>query len=365
MSFDLAQPQGSVARYPVCKATLNGSTLPGVISAEVTNNTHFTADTYHLTLAMSALPSGMDAAYFSSSANDQVAITASFADGYQPDQLLIIGQVDDVDVDLVKRTLTLTGRDLSAQMIDTKTSDHFQQNTASEIVAIIAGRHGLQTNIAATTTKAGTYYELYHSRLTVSQTEWDLLIFLAEQEDFDLWVSGNTLNFQPSVAETDPPYVLLWSDLGPGNKSSNCSDLQLKRSQTLAKDIIVKVRSWNQAQGVAFTVESKRNQAAKSQRSGGQAQTYFFRLANATQAQAQQFANNMQEKISRHERVVTAAMPGDNLLTIRKPVKLVGTNTDWDQVYYVDSIHRHISMQGGYRMEVRAKNHSTASMVTE
>ena len=90
-----------------------------------------------------------------------------------------------------------------------------------------------------------------------------MLTFLAEQEGFDLWVSGTTLNFQPSVAETDPPYVLLWSDQGQGDRSSNAIDLKLRRSQTLASDIIVKVRTFNQAQGVSFTVQANARTPAK------------------------------------------------------------------------------------------------------
>src|SRR5579859_5368301 len=117
-------------------------------------------------------------------------------------------------------------------------------------------------------------------------------MILAEREGFDLWVSGHTLNFQPPVATTTDPYVLLWSDQGQGNRVANFEGLKLHRSQTLAKDIIVKVASWNQAQGATIKAEAKRSQANKSQRVGGQAQIYTFNPPNLTQAQAQQFANN-------------------------------------------------------------------------
>ena len=105
----------------------------------------------------------------------------------------------------------------------------------------IAARRGLEASVTATKTRVGSYYELYNLRLTKDQAEWDLLMFLAEQEGYDLWVSGKTLNFHPPVAPTAEPYVLLWSDLGEGNRVSNLESLRCSRSQTLAKDVIVKV----------------------------------------------------------------------------------------------------------------------------
>jgi len=56
-------------------------------------------------------------------------------------------------------------------------------------------------------------------------------------------------------------------------------------------------------------------------------------------------------------------LPGDNSLTTRGMVQLVGTGTDWDQFYYPDTVTRRISFEEGYRMELRAKNHSTQSTV--
>ena len=74
-------------------------------------------------------------------------------------------------------------------------------------------------------------------------------------------------------------------------------------------------------------------------------------------------ANSLLADLTRHEKVLSASLPGDNLLTTRAMVKLVGTGTDWDQVYYPDTVHRSLSMAGGYRMELRAKNHAVESTI--
>ena len=215
----------------------------------------------------------------------------------------------------------------------------------------------MKSEIVATSTRAGTYYQIDHAVATREQTEWDLLAYLAEREGFDVWVAGDTLHFAPPPALTAQPYTLLWSEVG--GFASNAINIQLSRSQTLAKDIVVEVRSWNQKQQAAFTVTAKRSQAKKSQRKGGQSQTYSFVRPNLTRDQAQQFAESKAEEITRHERLLSASLPGDNALSTRATVRLVGTATDYDQIYYPDRVTRRLSVQEGYRMDLSAKNHST------
>ena len=359
----LNQPRSpsGIVRSPRPVVSVNGFKLMGVLSVEVTNASHFTADTYRVELAVKGLPAAFPPTYWADSQDDRISVGISL-NGEVPNPL-IVGQVDDVSWDLTGRTITLSGRDLSAGFIDNKTAEKFQNQTASQIAQILALRRGLDSSVQATTTLAGTYYQIDHAVATHEQTEWDLLVYLAEREGFDVWVSGTTLHFEPSPAITGTPYLLLWSDPGDGTFASNAEDIHLGRSQTLARDVIVEVRSWNQKQQAAFTVTAKRSQAKKSQRKGGASQTYSFVRPNLTRDQAQQFAEAKAEEITRHERTLTASLPGDNLLTTRCMVRLVGTGTSWDHIYYPDTVTRRLSMQEGYRMDLKAKNHSTQDAV--
>jgi phage protein D len=257
--------------------------------------------------------------------------------------------------------VTFSGRDLSAPLIDSKTAEKFQNQKSYQIAQTLAARHGLLAQVQKTTALAGTYYDIDNVVLTQEQTEWDLLIFLARQEGFDVWVSGQTLFFQPSPATTVTPYKLI--SPSPGNPNSNGIDIKVGRSQTLAKDVIIVIQSWNQKQQTPFKVTYHVSQGFKSQRSGGKAQTYSYVVPNLTRDQALQLAKSTAEEITRHERVLTARLPGDNLLTTRTQIQLIGTGTAWDQNYYPDTVMRHISFDGGYVMDLRAKNHSTQSTV--
>lgn len=346
-------------RQPRPLVTVNGTPLTGVLEAEVTNASHFTADTFRVVASVSGLPVGLGPDYWAVSEGDQIGVNVGL--GSDIPTPLILGQVDDAEYDPVRRTLTITGRDLSAQLIDTKTAEKFQNKKSSEIAQALALRHGLDSTVTQTETLAGTYYSIDHVVLTQEQTEWDLLVYLATQEGFDVWVSGTTLFFQPPPVETATPYKLIAPT--PGSLASNAIDIRVSRSQTLARDIIVKIRTWNQQQQKGFTVTYKVTQAFKGQRSGGKSQTYSYTVPNLTRDQALKLAKSTAEDITRHERVLTASLPGDSLLTTRAMVQLIGTGTAWDQNYYPDTVTRRISTDDGYRMELRAKNHSTQSTV--
>jgi phage protein D len=365
-SLNTSSAPTSQVRAPRLKVTVNGVALTGILEAEVTNASHFTADTFRVTAAVSGLPAAFSPAYWALSVGDQVGISAGFADAsgnVASYTQLILGQVDDIEYDPIKRTLVLCGRDLSAPMLDTKTAEKFQNLTSSQIAQKIATRNGLTASVQATNTKAGTYYAIDNSLLTQEQTEWDLLIYLAQHENFDVWVSGNVLYFQPSPASTAKPYKVLCPGPTGSNNPSNAIDIKVKRSETLARDVIMIIQTWNQKQQKAFKVTYHVSQAFKSQRSGGKAQTYSYVIPNLTRDQALALAKSMAEDITRNERVLEATLPGDNTLTTRCMVQLSGTKTAWDQNYYPDSVTRHFSVDGGYRMELRAKNHSTQSTV--
>lgn len=360
------QRKGSRLETPALSVFVNDSDiLTGVIDFEVTNASHFTSDTFRISAAIANLPRGLGIDYWGDTAGDVVDISVGFKDstGHAQPKSLIYGQVDDVDVDMDNQTMTLTGRDLSARFLDNQTAELFQDQTASRVAQTLAARRGLKAQVVATTEKIGSYYERLNAGVTKSQSEWDFLIRLAEHEQFDVWVSGKTLFFQPPVPENSDPFVLHWSVDKNGNPTGNFEDLKMHRSLTLAKDVIVNVLSFNQAEGKTVKATAKRGRANTSQRAGGQAQVYTFRVPNLNRQQADKLAAAKADEITKHERVITGSMPGDTLLTTRVPIKLTGTGTKWDQVYQVDTITGHGGFEEGYSMEFRAKNHSVASTI--
>ena len=352
------------SRKPGLLVLLDGRPLPGVIEAEVTNNNHYQADIFSASFHMEA-----DAKWWEA---DTVLldIQASPDDG-KPFVSMIVGEVSSVGIDLARRIVRVDGRDLTSRFIETKTQETFRNQTSSQVATTLAGRHGMTADVVATTGLVGRYYVQDHDHLkqgefTRTTTEWDLLTYLAGIEGYDVWVEGTTLKFKPTTPPDATPWLVDWSVDENRMPVSNAMDLDLSRNLTLAKDIIVEVKSWNSRKGSGFTKIAK---AAKSPGTkGGKAQSEPQKISiirpNLTEDQAQKLANSILADESKHERVIRWKEPAEAALTPRSMCRLTGTGTSWDQTYFVSSVQRRISLGTGFTMTAEAKNHSPQSTVT-
>ncbi len=274
---------------------------------------------------------------------------------------LVQGHVDSVTLDPILGVVHLSGRDLSAALIEARTRETFANRTASEIAILLAGRHGLAARVQQTTTPVGRYWQLEHDRITLDQfsratTEWDLLVGLAEHEGFDLWAAGGTLHFVPPATTALPEAVL--RPVATLNGPVNIESLRLERSLTFAGDITVTVNSWNSRMAQGF---SQAASTAQSAQAAALAHQYSFVLPNLTPDVALQIAQQRLAELSLHERVITAEMPGDLVLDAHLPVALEGTGSAFDQTYRVDELVRHIDARHGFHQVVRARNVSAAA----
>jgi phage protein D len=352
----------SVVRQPRLRVFVNGLIQPNAATASVNNNNHYQADRFSVDFA---LPLGSDNSWWDSQATLLTDVQIGFVDpgsgAVQQWTSLIVGEADRIDFDQETGALHLDGRDLSAQMIEAKTQDTFQNKTSSEVVQIIAARHGLTAQVTTTTTPIGRYYDIDHDHVTThhysrATTEWDLLTGLARREGFDLFMNGATLCFQPATSSTADPFVVQWTPQSALAPRSNVQRLRMSRSMLLAKDVVVALSSWRSADGRGFTVYSPHNGASLLK--SGKALLYTFQRPNLTEQAAQSLADQYRTEISKHERTITFKMPGITPLTPRDILLLQGTGTSFDQIYYIESIERRIDFVGGFSASVQAKNQS-------
>ena len=353
----MALPSSNIAlpcRSPRLRILANGSELNGVIDAEVISNNYYAADRFNASLAVTADPStGIS---FWAAASD-ICLDIQFSlDNGSTFTSLIQGPVDSVVIDAVSGLAHLNGRDLSAVLIEARTQETFANRTASEIATLLAERHNLLPQVSPTTTPVGRYYQSQHDRITLDQfshatTEWDLLVFLAQQEGFDVFAQGTSLYFQPAIQQTSRPTLLCPTDL---------TGLRLERSLTLARDIEVSVKSWNSYQNSAFIECAYATMISNDGITGltGSAQRYIFVQPNLTSDGARKLAQRKLAELTQHERMLELTMPGELTLTPRNMIALGGTGSDFDQSYYIDSIERRIRYDGGFVQRIRAKNSS-------
>src|SRR6202050_653272 len=226
-------------RAPRLRLLANGQALTGAYEAEVTSNNHFSADRFDAVLALGADP-WADACFWSSESNVLIDIQLGL-DGGASFTSLIQGLVDSVSIDPISGVVRIGGRDFTAALIEAQTHEAFSNRTSSEIATIFARRHGLASSVVPTSTPVGRFYQSDHESLTLDRfsgatTEWDLLVYLARQENYDAFVTGSNLSFRPTAQISTINQVLCPADM---------TELKLERALTLARDIQVTVRSWN------------------------------------------------------------------------------------------------------------------------
>ncbi len=358
------QPRGQVV--------INGQTIPW-ISLEVDNNNFYVADTFKVEFAANYLNNNSI-----NNLVDAPILLVNIMVGYpspSPNvtstgmQSLILGQVNDVEYDPYEQVITMTGRDLTQRFIDNKTSEKFLNQTSSDIANTLAQRRGLTPQITETSENVGNYYSMDYSRMTREVSEWDLLTYLARNEQFDVYVNGSTLYFQPPTSSPQNyniPIKLAQNGLTTPN--SNVMSIKFSHNKTLANDVVVKVKSWNMIQAKGFIATSTISHQVGGKQFGsgssGGTQDYDYTLPNLTLAQAKAKAQQLAQDISSHELLLDLTMPGDLTLTKKSIITVTGTNTVFDTQYYVDSIMNKLSFDGGFEMGVRAKNHSPITQVT-
>lgn len=360
-------PVSAQVRRPRGLIKLNGTVMTGVVSFEITNNTFFQADTFRATFAASGLPAGFGPSWWSTEPQILIDIFAGFPtdpNSYSAADLdlLFSGQVDDLDYSPSRKKITVTGRDLTAKFIDKKTDAKYPNLTASQIATKLAQNAGMKPVVTATSTRVGRYYQIDNVRLQDNRTEWDLLSFLAREEGFIVYAKGQELHFEPAPDPGADPYVFEWippaADGGP--PQGNFTSLSLSRSLTLAKDVTVIVRSWNSRHKKVFSKTARATHGKKPP----ETQIYTYDIPGLTPDQAQQRATKLLAELTKHERKATLEGPADNMLQRTDIVQLKGTGTDWDQVYFIDSLTRSLDRDEGYSWSVEVKNHSPESTVT-
>jgi phage protein D len=327
------------------------------MSIEVASNSHFSANTFSATFASVFFDSPCNNAFWASETN--IAIQVLFTlDGISFVNLFA-GTVDTVALNATQGLVHIAGRDLSTRLIETRTEETFSNRTSSEIASLLANRHGLTPNVVQTTTPVGRYYQDEHDRITLGQysrstTEWDLLVFLALQEGFDVTVTGTVLNFRPSSNTTATPYIVAPTD---------CIEMTLERRLPLAQDITVTIKSWNSRQSTA-SIQTVTNSGAVSSNSGRSStnKQYLFVRPNLTGDQALKFARQKLDDLTMHERVVDLTVPGD--LSLAPPGQLIvtGTGTEFDQTYSIDLVESRLSLSEGFTQRIRAKGSSPQSL---
>lgn len=356
-------PDASVVRTPRGAVKIGGKALQGWVEFDTSENEFAQPDSFSVLLAMADLPDDMNAAFFAKAEKLEIELYAGFPadpESYTDADLDLIfsGKVDDVGLNWTNRSISLTGRDLTAKLMEQKSPEKYPNLTASAIAEKIAAAAGLTPKVTKTTEKVGKYYQIDNVDQKTDQTDWDLLTWLAREEGFMVFVRGKELHFREKPEATQDPYVIEFkaaSD-GVGYDDASVTDIRCGRSLTAAGGIRVEVMSWSPK-----TKKRIKKTATRQGGAGSEPQVYRYTIANLTADQAEARAKQILTELSRHAMTLDITGPADNVLRIDDVIELRGTGSDCDQVYYPQSIDRSLRFDGGYDWNVRAKNQSPES----
>ena len=316
---------------PRARVSLDGVPIGGLIDLEVQGPGPFVAGRFRAVFAMGVAPA-LSVGAFAVLGNVPMTIEMS-ADGVGF-VVVLVGQVENIRIDVVANTATLQGRDQTALLIDAEIAESFLNQTASQVAETIALRHGLTPNVTQTAQPVGQYYQIDHSRNALNvgskaTTEWNLLCRLAEAQQFGVSVSNGTLNFGPMMTAAQ-------SLVTPESFTGLQVDLVTMLPAAVA------VRSWN-----------TRSKRVVEQSVGGGAPTSLVR-PNMTLAQAGDYASSVLAMVRQHGKVLLGRMPGDTTLGVGDVLLMAGTNSSLDDSYVVMSLQRRLNGREGFVQMVKA-----------
>lgn len=356
---------------PRLRALLGGVEIPGALSATISSTNDYHADRFQMRFAPTHEAAGVGSwAWWSAETGAQadrgmlldiqIGAASDQPSGGIAWQSILLGQVDNMDMDRTGYAIDVEGRDLTARLIDTKIEAAYQNNTSSEIVEKLGAGVGLKVRATRTTTPVGRFYNAEHAVITQNQfsrprPQWDLITLLARYENFDVFVERDTLFFQPRTPPNADPYVIWHAVDQIGRQAGNVLALQLQRSLTIAKGLVVVVRSWHSGQKRAFTRTSPGNRPiSPAQRP--YVQQYVEIHPNLTEDQAQRLADQIYRERSQQIRTISGTLPGDTILTPRAILRLTSTGTEFDRIYYPYQVTRNVDADQGYTMQFSARS---------
>lgn len=308
------------------------------------------SDTFHAEIPFKALPAGMDENWWSVE-NDISAQVQISLDQFSGATQLFDGKVDQVGHDFARRVLKIQGRDKSAALIDSKTTEKFNNQSPDQVVKTMAGRHGITVDADAVSKKAGKLFQIDYAKLTHRLSEWTAINKIADEAGMTVYMTGGVLYFKP-VDEKLPVLNVIY--IPPTDESfanGNFMELSTSRNLIIGRPVNVTVQSWNHKEKKAYST-------TKSEPGTGDPLVYNYTSSGLTGDQTEKLAEKRLAENTSHELSFNLGMPGDPSVTPRFTMQLSGTGTAYDQEHKVMSIHHSLSQGSGYRMTVSAKSKS-------
>ncbi|MBV8656627.1 MAG: hypothetical protein JO142_02270 [Burkholderiales bacterium] len=347
---------------------MNGTLLGGWLSLEVHNNTFFEADTCKIEFAISALPVMGDYSpnwWTSQQTPPQIEVRMDCPPDPQhvdPGAMAswFLGVVERIELDPVRRLLTITGRDMSYALVEAVADQKILNQRPAALINSIASSYGLTANIPnPDSLYVGKASQDDAVKQLAKHSLWEVICSVAKRSGNVVYMTGKTLNVVAPPTSSQPCWAVNWTEPISGTKvSGDVLSLKFDRDFQIAKGVTVTVEC-HSLQGGHTITRSYPHPPKKDPYNGVTGtRDYFYRKPKMKPADALEWAKSQYHQIVAHELRVEFEAVGDSLLLRTTPVVVTGTASYFDATYYPDSITRHLSMERGYVMTCHAKTAS-------
>ncbi|CAH2606139.1 conserved protein of unknown function (plasmid) [Rhodovastum atsumiense] len=262
----------SEVRYPRIRIVADGKPVMGILEARVTTNNYLGADTWSARLVSGPAPE-RDARWWADQADIPLEVQLGFAsDATYASPVswttMIVGRTDGVSINWLTGEIDVHGRDLTSRLIDARVQESNPNLTYSQLAEKYAAEAGLTAEVTATTTLVGQRYDHQGTGTALSEfsrstTKWDALVYLAQKEGHDIWVSGYTFHSRPhQEPDRQHPFLVrfipgILTAGAPGSASRTAPvftalTLDTDRHHGLAKDVEVLVQSHDPRTGRTY-----------------------------------------------------------------------------------------------------------------
>jgi hypothetical protein len=258
---------------------------------------------------------------------------------------LFTGEVDTTEFDYIGRVIHVTGRDKSAKLHETKTSEKWVNKKPSEIVQDLIGRVGLSGNITSSALMAGKKLEADFVKLS-DNVSYGYIIHKLAQLDGARWFVDpqGTFHYVPLGSPQGIYSITVNQATQP--ISADCPYLRVRRNVRAGKTQSVTVKAWHPKKKQVFSYTSN------VEGNGGPI-AFNYHIPVLEIDHVKKHAMSRATERARHELAVHATVVGDPSVSAGMGLQLSGT--DFDQTYEIDAVHHEFGMSG-HRTSIAARS---------
>jgi hypothetical protein len=290
------------------------------------------------------------ASFWSCTAPINASLIATNGDGSSGTVSLINGKIDRVNIDWDQRIVSVHGRDRAGELLDQKMQEGLPNKTYAQVLEEIAKNHNLTLHLNGGGGMAGKTFNFQEYQFQAdNENEMDVVHDLAERLGMHVHIFGNDMYVEPPGTTDGGTYAIAYTPPTPLSYAvGNFIKLRTQADVAIAEG--------GSSSAASHHTNSKESFTSKETFLGGEGTEFYSYRPGLLQDQVQNLATRQMQEVETFAKTVEVNAPGDVNVNPRMQLALSGTQSCFDQSYFIDTVTHYFDLETGYRMTVEAKN---------